>query len=266
MPKRLPVVSNFSASLASFSGSSCGSQSPSSANAPKAVVPPAQLPTVVALEALWQEVRARPLWAPPHFFRYLALRWRTRLRMLDPTRVKILAPPGKVNDCSGCMDICCIGPRSTVLLRFRDIATLMDIGRTDLMTHDKPHFGPEELAQRPALARQVSSRSWATFPVLRQNRFAACAALTDDGKCSIYPYWPLACARFPYALHADDDTVFYSARCDSFWVRRDGTERVASMAVDAVVSYNERIKDLVLLAYAPERLAELGLLQHIKCA
>ena len=41
------------------------------------------LPTVEALDALWREVTAKPLYAPPNLRRYLALRWRARLDLLD---------------------------------------------------------------------------------------------------------------------------------------------------------------------------------------
>jgi Fe-S-cluster containining protein len=212
---------------------------------------------------LWREVAARPLWAPPCFFRYLKLRWRMRLVLLDAARLPVRGTPGKINDCTSCTDICCSGPRSTVLLRLRDIATLMDIGRVDLMTHAKPRFSPEELRARPALRRQVRSEAWSRFPVLRQNAFGACEALTAAGKCSIYPHWPLACARFPFALDVGSQDIFYSQRCQSFWVHPRAAIRAQQMAVAAVASYNERIKDLVLLEYAPERLAELGLTRHL---
>ena len=48
--------------------------------------PTLTLPTVAALAALWREVAARPLWAPPHFWRYLGLRRRMHLRLLDLAR------------------------------------------------------------------------------------------------------------------------------------------------------------------------------------
>jgi hypothetical protein len=35
------------------------------------------------------------------------------------------------------------------------------------------------------------------------------------------------------------------------------------MAVAAVAAYNERVKDLVLLAYAPTRLSDLGLAAYL---
>ncbi len=223
----------------------------------------APLPTVRALGELWAEVARKPLWAPPNFWRYLKLRYNARLTLIDPARVKVLAPAGKVNDCSACTDNCCIGKHSTVQLRLCDIATLVDIGRTDLITHDKPTFSTEELAARPALALQVASEGWRTFPVLKQNRFHACLALTDEGRCALYPRWPTSCARFPYALHADAAQIFYSPRCDSFWIRPDARAAAQAMVVAAVAAYNERVKDYVLLAYARERLAGLGLTTYL---
>ncbi len=224
-----------------------------------------ELPTVRALEALWREVAGKPLWAPPRFWRYVRLRGRMRLGLLDPRRVRLSAPRGKVNDCSACTDICCVGPRSTVLLRLRDIATLIDLGKTSLIEKDKPTFSEPELRARPALRRTVGSSAWHTFPRLRQNSMGACAALTTEGQCSLYPHWPLSCARFPYSLHLDDREVFYARRCDSFYIVPDdrADARIEAMKVAAVEGYNERIKDLVLLAYAPEALGRLRLLEHL---
>jgi Fe-S-cluster containining protein len=219
------------------------------------------LPTVRALEALWRQVTRRPLYVPPNFWRYARLRLRARLRLLDPRRVPVVAPPGKINDCSSCTRSCCLGPRSTVLLRLRDIATLVDVGRTDLMTHAKPAFDEAELQARPALRQHVSTASWKRFPVLRQNAFGACGALSSEGRCTLFPHWPLSCARFPYALHLADGDVFYSPRCDSFWIHPRAEAAASEMAALAVTSYNERIKDLILLEYAPAQLDALGLLR-----
>jgi len=221
-------------------------------------------PTVAALDRLWQEVTRRPLWLPPHFFRYWRLRRDNRLTLLDPARVSVRAHRWQVNDCGCCTEVCCVGKNATVLLRLRDIATLMDLGRTDLIVGVKPEFSPHELAARPALLRQVSSQAWARFPVLAQNRMGACLALTTEGKCSLYPHWPLSCARFPYALDVDHRDAFFSPRCRSFWIYSDADSRVAGMVASAVHSYNERIKDLILLEYAPNRLYELGLCEHLQ--
>lgn len=221
------------------------------------------LPTVSALEAIWDDVTRKPLWSPPNHWRYLALRWRMRLGLIRPERTKVIAPSGKVNDCASCNDLCCIGSRSTVMLRLRDIATLIDINRTDLIVTEKPTFSAAELEARPALRRTIASDAWRIFPTLRQNRFHACSALTADGLCALYPHWPMSCARFPYSYHADDDEIFYSQRCDSYWIRPDAGAKADAMARSAVVGYNERIKDMVLLAYAPEQLEQSDLARYL---
>jgi Fe-S-cluster containining protein len=226
-------------------------------------MPLGDLPTVSALDRLWREVAARPRWRRDTAWRWLKLRWSMRLALLDPARVRILAPPGKVNDCACCTELCCIGPRATVLLRLRDIATLIDIGRAELITQNKPTFAAADLAARPALRRHVSSAAWRQLPVLAHSPIGACAALSDAGRCTLYPHWPLSCARFPYALHADTREVFYSPRCDSYWIRADAAGRAREMAVAAVESYNERVKDAVLLTFARDELADLGLLDHV---
>lgn len=222
------------------------------------------LPTVQALQALWQEVASRPLWAPPNFLRYLRLRRQTRLAFVDSARLRILAPPGKINDCSGCTEICCVGAHATVSLRLRDIGALIDLGRTDLIAFDKPRFDERELERRPALQRTLGSTTWRCFPVLRQTRMGACAALSTEGRCGLHPHWPLSCARFPYALNLEAHEIFYSRRCSSFWIRADSQPAAQQrMVVAAAAAYNERIKDLVLLAYARARLEALGLTRFL---
>lgn len=220
-------------------------------------------PTVDALDRLWQEVSSRPLYARPHFWRYLRLRWKMRLKLLSASECSVMAPKWKTNDCTSCTDICCTGPHSTVSLGFRDIATLVDLGRAELISSRKPYFDPDVVRKRPALKRHLASIAWRRFPVLKQTSMGSCAALSVDGKCTLYPDWPTSCARFPYSLNLDEKKIFYSRRCDSFWIRHDRQEAVKGMALSAVVSYNEKIKDIVLLEYAPTRLRELGLLQHL---
>ena len=221
------------------------------------------LPTVQSLDTLWTEVSTKPLWAPPNFWRYLKLRWRMNLKSINPKKIKLKAPKGKMNLCQNCTDNCCIGPESTVLLRLYDIATLIDLGKTALIGQEKPGFDTELLEQRPAMQKHLASKAWEIFPILKKNSFGACAALSNDGLCSLYPHWPLSCARFPYALNLEDSSIFYSRRCDSFWIRSDVKENIQAMRLAAVSCYNERIKDAVLLEYAPKRLAQLGLLSYL---
>ncbi len=226
---------------------------------------PAQevLPTVRALQLLWEEVSSKPLYAYPHFFTYIKLRWKMKMSLANPHTVRVVGTGLKGSDCSACLNNCCVGPSSTVLLRLTDIAALIDTGKTYLISQEKPSFKQNVLDASHALKRQVSSQAWQQFPVLKKNNIGACAALSDEGKCTLYPHWPVSCARFPYAYRPLDHTVYYSSRCDAFWVRPAEGPRVQKMAVAAVAAYNERIKDAVLLAYVPERLRGLGLLDFL---
>jgi Fe-S-cluster containining protein len=221
------------------------------------------LPTVEALDTLWQEVSSKPLYAPRTLSKYLKLRYKMSLRQVDAKQVEVIAPLGKVNDCSSCTDICCVGPHSTVSLRLQDIAALIDLGRDDLITMEKPDFPEHTRAKRSALRKTLASTGWRTFPVLKKDSMGACAALGRDGQCGLFPHWPLSCARFPYSLHSNCREVFYSQRCDAFWIRQDAREVVSEMVVKAVDAYNARIRDAVLLSYAPQRLDELGLLKYL---
>ena len=161
------------------------------------------LPRVEALDKLWQEVSSKPLYAPRTFSKYLKLRWKMSLRQVDAKQVEVIAPLGKVNDCSSCTDICCVGPHSTVSLRLQDIAALIDLGRDDLITMEKPDFPEHTRAKRSALRKTLASTGWRTFPVLKKDSMGACAALGRDGQCGLFPHWPLSCARFPYSLHSN---------------------------------------------------------------
>jgi Fe-S-cluster containining protein len=225
--------------------------------------PGASLPTVQARTALWQQVAQKPLWAPPHFWAYAKLRWRLRLRLLDPRAVPHGGRGTKRNDCTACTDICCVGAQATVLLRLKDIAMLQDLGRTDLISTVKPQFDPALVRARPALQLQVMSESWQRFPVLRQDSMHSCAALSREGKCTLYPHWPISCARFPYALRPQEPETFFSSRCQSFWVHPDAAPSGVQMASAAVAAYNERITDAILLAYRPGELQALGLLRYV---
>ena len=217
-----------------------------------------------ALEELWDEVSTKRLWAPPNFFRFLSLNWSMSTREIDPETISLVAPEGKVNDCTSCMNNCCVGHNSTVLLRLRDIAALMDLNRTELITHEKPRFAASELHKSPALERQVHSRDWQEFPVLRQNSFGACLALDTEGQCTLYPHWPATCARFPYSLNPDRLEVLYSKRCDAFWIHPSLAKEAQTMAVAAVSAYNTRIRDRIVLAYARDRLEALGITKFLR--
>ncbi len=221
-----------------------------------------RLPTVAALEALWLQVSARPLWLPPHFWRYVRLSRRLHLHPLSRKDVKISVPRPVVTNCKACTDICCIGKKNTVPLRFADIAALIDLQRTDLIAETRPAFSDEE--QSRARQRFTQSRTFAVFPVLRQDALQRCLALTRDNRCSLFPNWPLACARFPYALDLEDREIFYSPRCGSHKDAGGFEDARIRLMVDATLAaYNQRIRDWILLDYEPEALDKLGLMRFV---
>lgn len=215
------------------------------------------------LQALWNDISKRGLWKPPYTGLYIKLWRKYRLKLLSPKGVKLLIPRGKINYCHECCDNCCLGTHSTVQLHLQDIAMLLDHGNERFITQEKPSFTKEELSDRPALERNQRSIFWQVFPVMKQTKFHACAALGVDGLCQLYPHWPLSCARFPYSLHADDRRIFFSPRCPSYLLDEAKGARAQLMINAAVEAYNAEIKDIILLHYVPEELEKLGLLNYL---
>lgn len=215
-----------------------------------------------ALEAMWQETTKRPLWMPPTFLRWLRLSRRVNLTPLSRADVRVEGPRYGVSKCSACTDNCCVGKKSTVTLRLIDIATLIDIGRTDLIRRDKPKDA--EANPTKARARFLASDAYKIFPVLKQDEHDRCLALDKGWRCSLHPHWPLSCARFPYSLDLDAREIFYSPRCPSYDVVDSSYEpRVKTMIDATLAAYNERIRDFVLLEFARPGLERIGLTEYL---
>jgi Fe-S-cluster containining protein len=213
------------------------------------------------LEALWLETTAEPLWMPKTLWRYIRLRRRVSLKVLARGDVDVPAPPRALPNCRACTDICCIGKKNQVSLRLVDIAMLMDMGRADLIAreHSEP---PQDSSARKRLA---GSQTASMFPVLKQDEDERCLALGKDKRCSIYPQWPLSCARFPYSLDRDDHEIFYSPRCPSYEIVQHH-ERINVMVDAALAAYNERIRDFILVEFAWPGLEQIGLAQYLRRA
>lgn len=219
-------------------------------------------PAVQALERLWREVSAKPLWLPPNFWRFIKLRGRFELREISRRDFHISTPIPLVTNCRACTDTCCVGKKNTVSLRLVDIAWLIDLGRTDLMTADKPDFAEDEMSR--ARQRFTESTTFARFPVLRQDARERCLALSVGGDCTLYPHWPLSCARFPYSIDLSDREIFYSPRCPSFTRSESFDEPRIRMMVDAALAaYNQRIRDWILLDYAWPALERIGVTRFL---
>lgn len=217
------------------------------------------------LEGLWSQVSVRPVLLSRRWRRQLKLQRMMRTDFISGSQIKPITSPRRINECAECLDTCCVGKKSTVLLHLCDIASLIDDGRTELMTHDKPTFSADETARSPALERHVSSVAWKVFPILKQNSFYACSALDDAGRCTLYPKWPLSCERFPVALNFDAESLFLSQRCSSTRVIETDAEqdRLEEMESGALAAYNERIKDFMLLTHAKETLQHLGITKYL---
>lgn len=220
---------------------------------------------VAELESIWSGVSKRPVLLSRRWLRQARLSRLMNTEVLTRAQVQPLQSPRRINECAECLDTCCVGKKSTVLLHLRDIASLLDGDHADLMTHTKPTFSPEEKSLSPALDRHVSSVAWRVFPILKQNSFFACSALNDDGRCTLYPKWPLSCERFPVALNLDAEAFFLSSRCSSTRVleTHEESERLEEMEGGALAAYNERIKDFMLLTHARDSLRTLGITKYL---
>ncbi|MCC6811604.1 MAG: YkgJ family cysteine cluster protein [Deltaproteobacteria bacterium] len=217
-----------------------------------------------ALEALWTETTRRPLWLPPNLLRYVRLSRRVNLVPLRRRDVRVEGPRFGVSKCNACTNNCCVGKKNTVSLRLVDIATLIDLGRADLIRREKPRFSEADKLSSKARARFLASDAFTVFPVLRQDEHDRCAALSDGNRCTLHPHWPLSCARFPYALDLDAREVFYSPRCPSYDIVDAVSEpRVKTMIDATLAAYNERIRDFVLLDHARAGLERIGLTEWL---
>jgi Fe-S-cluster containining protein len=223
--------------------------------------PPGPGPLEAGLDALWDLHRSR--WRrllSPRMVRELTLRASFDVDLIAPRRIANTIPKGTIPDCEACPNVCCAGLENVVSLRLRDVAQLIDLGRTDLMTKQKPNFPRWMLTQRPYLAELVASTLWRALPVMRQvGDMHVCVALGRDMKCTLYPRWPTSCERFPYTLSAARRQVHWGTRCPV--KKQDPAYEARSEALfqASISAYNERVRDAVLLAHAPKALDELGL-------
>ncbi len=215
---------------------------------------------VEALNRVW--IRYRSKWRrllSTSALRELRLRASFDVDLLGRWRIQNLVPAGTIPDCPNCTDICCAGLENVVSLRLRDIAQLIDMKRTDLMSKKKPNFPAYMLAERPSLRELVASELWQTLPVLRQTGdLKVCAALSKNLKCTLYPNWPTTCERFPYSLSVMRRRVTWGTRCPSKKQDRAFEPRRQELFRAALDAYDERVKDAVLLAHGRAELNDIG--------
>lgn len=221
--------------------------------------------TTAGLEGLWGGLKSGWQRLLSHrAIKELELRASFDLDLLAPSRVNSRIPLGMVPDCPKCQDICCAGIENVVSLRLSDIAMLIDIEQTALISRKKPRFPASMLDERPMLREMVASQLWRTLPVMKQlGQDRLCAALTPELSCGLHPHWPLSCERFPYSLIAARREIVWGSRCASKKMTSEAVPRSAEMRTAAIDVYNERIKDAVLLAHARPELEKLGIAQFL---
>jgi Fe-S-cluster containining protein len=222
-------------------------------------------PTQRALDDVWRLAHQR-LWSWRHTVRHAWLRSQFDLTFVKLSKLKIKVPIGSARrqlpDCDNCADLCCTGPNAVVSLRFVDIAGIVDAGHADHIVASEVIKSSGTWARREA-AGSLFGRA---FPVLRRDATQTCAFLTEERTCGAWPRWPLSCARYPYALDRQLGVIFYAKGCASHAVDLpvgEASLRAQRLAEAVVVAYNERVKDVVRLAFCAPELASLGLLQHL---
>lgn len=222
---------------------------------------PSSGPVRQALDALWAGHRSK--WR-----RLLSRRAITELRLrasfdldlMAPARVANAVELGTIPDCARCEDICCAGLENVVSLRLVDVALLIDVGRTDVISVRKPRFPDRMMRDKPALWELMGSELYRTLPVLRQHGpQRICAALGPDLQCSLHPHWPLSCERFPYTLQAARRRVIWGTRCASKRADPGFAPRQEALVAGAIATWNERVRDAVLLAHARPELDAMGI-------
>jgi Fe-S-cluster containining protein len=203
------------------------------------------------------------MWSREYLGRSFALWRRFHLTPLDLGKVTLKVPAGQVPDCENCEELCCTGPNARVSLRLRDIARLADRGHAAHIVKDPTLT----IDKRAPWARREADESvfHRVFPALERDKTGTCTFLTEDRTCGAWPDWPLSCARYPYALDLQLKVIFYAKGCASTQTLapHEAPPRVRALARAVIDSYNERIKDVVTLALAPELLADAGLLDAL---
>ena len=217
------------------------------------------------IESLWQQLQSRPIRAFRHLWRWWSLRRTYDWTPPSPDEWTSRFPEGRIPTCATCPNICCTGPKSTVLLRLSDVALFVDRGWTEHFTHEKPTFTPEQLAASPALQAMVTSFHWRVFPVLRQDAQNRCVFLNAEDHCTIHRERPWVCRRFPYSLDLENNALFWADRCQ--W-HEDATpdHKVAREHREAVFHnfFTEKVRDLLLVSMYPEELKEMGLGNYLR--
>lgn len=215
-----------------------------------------------SLNKVWTEISSRKLFKFKNFFQDLVLLQKYDLRFIDPKRLALQFNQKLLPDCANCPENCCHGAENTVSLRLIDIARLLDANLAEAIDLDNQSFRQDRYFKtNPQALRFVSNDSWKFFPVLKRVN-NICPYLGKDNRCSIYKHRPITCRRFPYIIASDKKNIIFSQKCykTKFANNKEQQETLLKAAID---SYNEKIKDLILLHYARKELSKIGLTKYL---
>lgn len=220
-------------------------------------------PLEMALEKAWSQFEHQSM-EPRRLWQRFLLGRRFHLRFLDRSEMTIEVPFGTLPDCNNCVELCCTGPNAIVSLRLKDIAVLVDAGLGSYI-HRSKETKLEILQNTHAASLARDSIFYSAFPTLQRDHTGTCALLGPQLKCSVFPNWPLSCARYPYALDSENRVIFLAKGCSSH--RRisvdDAPDSIQKLVQASIDCYNERIKDILLLHLALDNLNELGFLRYL---
>jgi Fe-S-cluster containining protein len=217
-----------------------------------------------SLEDLWDLRVRHEIFRLRHLPHNIRLFRRYRLRFVQADELTVDFELGLTPHCPSCTDLCCRGRGNSVPLRLHDIARLVDRRLGGLVSGEHPRFTADELAESPARRRFIASDIWRIFPVLRQRPDETCVALGSDGRCRLHPDWPLACAKYPYFIDPHTRILTFGRRCPSRVQRTADHPHTQALLASAIEYTNRTVKDLLLVHYAWEDLAALGLDAYLR--
>ncbi|MBL92171.1 MAG: hypothetical protein CMH56_10245 [Myxococcales bacterium] len=224
---------------------------------------PSDGPTTHKLFDLWEEAQKR-LWKPKFWWQNLMLRKGFDLTFIKPHEFRLLVPAHQLTDCDNCTEVCCTGPNSRVSLGLLDQARLIDAGLSHAIQQG-PHGVNDSANKLWAQSASEESLFFRGFPVLKRDATQTCALLNENLSCGAFPHWPMSCERYPFAVNLENKTVFWAEGCASLHEvhEPEALLRGRQLFHAAIETYNQRIRDVILLYVAMPELADMGLLRHL---
>ncbi len=214
------------------------------------------------LAKLWAEVAGNRVFKFKNIFKDFLLLTKYDLRFIQAAKVKLRVADNMLPDCEHCPQNCCHGAENTVSLRLIDIARLLDAGLSAAIDQDNRSFRQDiYFKNKPGVLADINSDDWNYFPILKRVN-NICPYLDQQNKCTIYKYRPITCRRFPYILTQTKAHIVFSQKCYKTKIALEPLKQ-QELFQAALDSYNEKVKDLILINYARADLEEIGLRKYL---